>query len=145
MLPHFEFLTIGTTGRLSIRYPSPNPSSNVSHLRSVVMSPHHIRSSSRSSLSPNASDTPRSAVRQRSYSPNLSHHHHSHNSSHKRGQHDPPRTIILPNNAKPIDKREFRAYKPMLALYLEVQKQLDINELPESEVRGRFKSFVRKW
>ena len=33
----------------------------------------------------------------------------------------------------------------MFALYLEVQKQLDINELPEDEVRGRWKSFIGKW
>lgn len=33
----------------------------------------------------------------------------------------------------------------MFTLYLEVQKQLDIHELPEDEVRGRWKSFVGKW
>ena len=33
----------------------------------------------------------------------------------------------------------------MFALYLDIQKQLDIDELDESEVKGRWKSFVNKW
>ena len=33
----------------------------------------------------------------------------------------------------------------MFALYLDIQKQLDIEELDEAEVKGRWKSFVNKW
>ena len=33
----------------------------------------------------------------------------------------------------------------MFALYLEVQKQLDINDIKDREMRGRWKRFVGKW
>ena len=33
----------------------------------------------------------------------------------------------------------------MFALYLDIQKQLDIEDLSEAEVKGRWKSFVNKW
>ena len=33
----------------------------------------------------------------------------------------------------------------MFALYLDIQKQIDIEELDEREVKGRWKSFVGKW
>ena len=33
----------------------------------------------------------------------------------------------------------------MFALYLDIQKQIDIEELEEGEVKGRWKSFVNKW
>ena len=33
----------------------------------------------------------------------------------------------------------------MFALYLEVQKQLDINDIKDGEMRGRWKRFVGKW
>jgi len=33
----------------------------------------------------------------------------------------------------------------MFALYLDIQKQLDIDTLTENEVKGRWKSFVGKW
>lgn len=33
----------------------------------------------------------------------------------------------------------------MFALYLDIQKQLVLEELPEMEVKGRWKSFVGKW
>lgn len=36
-------------------------------------------------------------------------------------------------------------FRPLLAQYLEVQKQKDITVLDEREVRGRWKSFVGKW
>ena len=33
----------------------------------------------------------------------------------------------------------------MLGLYLDIQKQIDIDTLDETEVKGRWKSFVGKW
>jgi len=33
----------------------------------------------------------------------------------------------------------------MFGLYLDIQKQLDIDELDETEVRGRWKRFVARW
>ncbi|KAK5069706.1 hypothetical protein LTR64_008111 [Lithohypha guttulata] len=33
----------------------------------------------------------------------------------------------------------------MFALYLDIQKQIDIDELEDDEVKGRWKSFVHKW
>ena len=33
----------------------------------------------------------------------------------------------------------------MFALYLDIQKQLVLEDLPVDEVKGRWKSFVGKW
>jgi hypothetical protein len=33
----------------------------------------------------------------------------------------------------------------MFAVYLDIQKQKDIEELDEGEVKGRWKSFIHKW
>ena len=51
----------------------------------------------------------------------------------------------LPLGATPIDKHDFIIYQPMFALYLDVQKQLLIEDLSDIEIRGRWKSFVGKW
>lgn len=33
----------------------------------------------------------------------------------------------------------------MFAMYLDIQKGILIEDLPEEEVKGRWKSFIRKW
>ena len=33
----------------------------------------------------------------------------------------------------------------MFALYLDLQKQLDIDDMSREEAKGRWKSFVKKW
>lgn len=47
--------------------------------------------------------------------------------------------------ASTLSKHDFDIYKPMFGLYLEIQKQLILEELSDDEVRGRWKSFVGKW
>jgi hypothetical protein len=37
------------------------------------------------------------------------------------------------------------AYEAMFAMYLDIQKGLLIEDLSEEEVKGRWKSFIRKW
>lgn len=34
---------------------------------------------------------------------------------------------------------------PLFALYLDVQKQIILEDLEEKELKGRWKSFVGKW
>ncbi|KAI9831823.1 MAG: peroxisomal membrane protein pex14 [Phylliscum demangeonii] len=51
----------------------------------------------------------------------------------------------LPYEALPLRKDELAAYRALFALYLEVHKQLVLEELPRDEVRGRWKSFVGRW
>ncbi|PGH23339.1 hypothetical protein AJ80_02592 [Polytolypa hystricis UAMH7299] len=57
----------------------------------------------------------------------------------------PPPPITLPFDAMPLSKRDIARYEPMFGLYLDIQKGLDIADLDEREVRGRWKSFVGKW
>ncbi|MCJ1453247.1 hypothetical protein MMC28_003593 [Mycoblastus sanguinarius] len=80
----------------------------------------------------------------RSRSPR-SHHHHHHSSSHKNRSLKPPAPALLPFNAPGLSKHSFKDYKPIFGLYLDIQKQLILENLPDSEVRGRWKSFVGKW
>lgn len=51
----------------------------------------------------------------------------------------------LPLGAHEISRHDLPTYRPMFALYLDIQKQLDIDDLDEHELKGRWKSFVGKW
>ncbi|KAL9096686.1 MAG: hypothetical protein Q9165_001174 [Trypethelium subeluteriae] len=51
----------------------------------------------------------------------------------------------LPFNAHELSKHQFDEYKPMFALYLDIQKQLDIDSISREEAKGRWKSFIKKW
>ncbi|KAL9101412.1 MAG: hypothetical protein Q9163_003323 [Psora crenata] len=44
-----------------------------------------------------------------------------------------------------LSKHNFKEYRSMFGLYLDIQKNKALEELPEEEVRGRWKSFVGKW
>ncbi|KAJ5584525.1 uncharacterized protein N7459_004325 [Penicillium hispanicum] len=57
----------------------------------------------------------------------------------------PARPVVLPLGAKELSRRDLEAYEPMFAMYLDIQKGLLIEDLQEEEVKGRWKSFVRKW
>lgn len=51
----------------------------------------------------------------------------------------------LPFSARPLSKGELSNFEPLLAYYLSLQKQKDIEDMDDREVRGRWKSFVGKW
>lgn len=51
----------------------------------------------------------------------------------------------LPFKARVISKRDYVSYEAMFELYLDIQKHRVLQELPETEVKGRWKSFVGKW
>lgn len=53
--------------------------------------------------------------------------------------------MVLPFQARELSRRDLEVYEPMFAMYLDIQKGLLIEELPEEEVKGRWKSFTRKW
>ncbi|CEL07944.1 hypothetical protein ASPCAL11098 [Aspergillus calidoustus] len=127
----------------------------------------------RSHTSPNGiAATPNSAARSRSRSPIGSsrqskhrhrddddhdrhqRHRHSHSHSHRRTHDRPSKSarecepsapIILPFNARQLGKRDLRAFEPMFAMYLDIQKGLLLEDLSEDEVKGRWKSFTGKW
>ncbi|CAK3917664.1 Hypothetical predicted protein [Lecanosticta acicola] len=96
---------------------------------------HHSRHSDRKRSRPPYTRDRNEVKRRRSRSPyRKAHDHHLQ---------DPP--TRLPFKQKPLDKKEFEQYKALFADYLDIQKQLDIDELSEHEVRGRWKSFLGKW
>ncbi|GKT44215.1 uncharacterized protein ColSpa_04396 [Colletotrichum spaethianum] len=81
------------------------------------------------------------------------HHHHHHHHRH-RGDKDKDRSSrtataaaveALPYEARQLSKSELGVFRPLLAYYLDLQKQKDIRDMDEREVRGRWKSFVGKW
>ncbi|PGG98498.1 hypothetical protein GX51_06763 [Blastomyces parvus] len=53
--------------------------------------------------------------------------------------------VTLPFDARPLSKHDLRLLEPMFALYLDIQKNIDIADLDEREVKGRWKSFMGKW
>lgn len=89
-----------------------------------------------------------------SYIPRRSREERSHRSkspdghSHKRKRSTSPRKVAkvaLPSRAQPLHKDDYQEYRPLFALYLDVQKSLDFDELTDHEARGRWKSFMKKW
>ncbi|GAB7345766.1 hypothetical protein MBLNU457_4034t1 [Dothideomycetes sp. NU457] len=78
----------------------------------------------------------------RSRSPRREHHHKSHRRRSKSPRRQPDH---LPLGARPLSKHDLDSYRGLLALYLDLQKHLDIDELSIDEVKGRWKSFYGKW
>ncbi|KAL2827019.1 peroxisomal membrane anchor protein conserved region-domain-containing protein [Aspergillus cavernicola] len=86
------------------------------------------------------------------------HHKHSKHSHSRRDRHsdrdrpskhatttEPPAAITLPFNTRQLVKRDLEVFKPMFAMYLDIQKGLIFEDMGEEEVKGRWKSYVRKW
>ncbi|KAL9615937.1 MAG: hypothetical protein Q9160_009137 [Pyrenula sp. 1 TL-2023] len=80
-----------------------------------------------------------------SRSPYRSPRHDSHHSRHKRRHHEAATIPVLPFSARPLSKHDLKTYEPMLALYLDIQKNILLEDLSADEVKGRWKSFVGKW
>ena len=55
------------------------------------------------------------------------------------------RVVVLPYDQKQLTKHDLGEYQPMFALYLDIQKQIHVEDLTEEETKGRWKSFVKKW
>ncbi|KAH7380876.1 hypothetical protein BKA64DRAFT_647714 [Cadophora sp. MPI-SDFR-AT-0126] len=87
---------------------------------------------------------------ERSRSPRR-HHSHSHRARsphrhhYKRKRSPDARPKELPFNSRELGKRDYDAFKPMFATYLDIQKQKILEDMDETEVKGRWKSFVGKW
>lgn len=68
---------------------------------------------------------------------------HRHHHRRKRSPEDTPKG--LPYNSRQLTKHDFQAFKPMFALYLDIQKGKILEDMDKTEVRGRWKSFIGKW
>ncbi|KAL0469464.1 hypothetical protein QR685DRAFT_288464 [Neurospora intermedia] len=70
--------------------------------------------------------------------------HHRHRShSYERSKDEPPKP--LPFNSRQLSRSDYPNFEPLFAQYLDIQKQLYIDDLDNYELRGRWKSFVKKW
>ena len=83
-----------------------------------------------------SSPTRDEAKRRRSRSPRRRDHHHR-----------PPAKpdVRLPLGSQPLHKRDLETHRAIFADYLDIQKHIDIHDLSEDEVKGRWKSFLGKW
>ncbi|RDW66164.1 hypothetical protein BP6252_09799 [Coleophoma cylindrospora] len=85
--------------------------------------------------------------RSRSRSPRR-HHSRSHRtrSPHSSKQRAPAQpAVTLPFNCRELTKRDYEVFKPMFGLYLDIQKKKYLEDLDETEIKGRWKSFIGKW
>lgn len=81
------------------------------------------------------------------------HHHHHHHHRHRHRHHPAKRELAertssgreLPFSARQLSRSDLVPFKPLFAHYLDLQKTLDIAALDETELRGRWKSFMGKW
>jgi hypothetical protein len=53
--------------------------------------------------------------------------------------------VILPYKANPLSKRQYDDYKPLFQSYLDIQKNIHLDDLDEREAKGRWKSFTSRW
>ncbi|KAK3076396.1 hypothetical protein LTS18_013146, partial [Coniosporium uncinatum] len=106
----------------------------------------HAQSTERGSKHHRRDGRSRSPHRERK----LSHRQRSRSPSHKSSRHEKKheqssKPAILPLKARPLSKRDYDQHKAMFALYLDIQKQILLEDLDEREAKGRWKSFVGKW
>lgn len=93
------------------------------------------------SRSPRRHPQPSHSHRERS--PPRQHDHHK-----RKRSPDPTSTTApknLPFNGRQLGKRDYEAFKPMFALYMDIQKGKVLEEMDETEIKGRWKSFLGKW
>ncbi|KAK5125641.1 hypothetical protein LTR85_011915 [Meristemomyces frigidus] len=99
---------------------------------------HEHTGSRKRSRSPRDPHRTEDVQRHRSRSPNRHSQHRHHHSK-------PSTKARLPLHAHHLHKRDFDTHRAVFAEYLDIQKQLDVDELSEDEVKGRWKSFLGKW
>ncbi|KAH7271264.1 hypothetical protein FSOLCH5_004130 [Fusarium solani] len=101
------------------------------------------RDSRSRSRSPAHKRTKTSSWRHERHSTEPSGHHSS--SRHRHREHASRAPVTLPFDARQLAKGDLGAFRPLFADYLDLQKQKDIEEMDEREIRGRWKSFIGKW
>ncbi|KAF1920704.1 hypothetical protein BDU57DRAFT_509118 [Ampelomyces quisqualis] len=79
----------------------------------------------------------------RSRSPRRDNDGHRHKRHRSRSPQSKP--VSLPYKAKPLSRRHYDDYKPLFQSYLDIQKQIQLDDLDEREVKGRWKSFTSRW
>ncbi|KAB8338718.1 hypothetical protein FH972_021663 [Carpinus fangiana] len=108
--------------------------------------------------------TSRHERQHRSRSPRRKHNHHRRHHHHHHAHHHstnasppphglpdttsvplPPRPFTLPLRAVALSRHDLPSYRNMFASYLDIQKQLDVDDMDERELKGRWKSFMSKW
>ncbi|KAM3065120.1 hypothetical protein ACMFMG_006120 [Clarireedia jacksonii] len=98
----------------------------------------------------------RDAMRKRDSRSRSPRRHHSHSHSYRKrsphskhhrskGANDSIAPHSLPFNSPQLTKHDYDFYKPMFALYLDMQKGIFLDELGDTEIKGRWKSFIGKW
>ncbi|KAK4199743.1 hypothetical protein QBC40DRAFT_202167, partial [Triangularia verruculosa] len=122
------------------------------------------RSRSRSPRRDDEQERERRRVRDR----DRSHHRHPHSDSHSHRRHhhhpssrpshhhpsrpqpaddnnDQPQTPQIPFNRAPLSKSSLHSHTPLFQSYLRHVKNIELPSLLETEVKGRWKSFIGKW
>ncbi|KAL3469524.1 peroxisomal membrane anchor protein conserved region-domain-containing protein [Aspergillus californicus] len=133
------------------QYKMPQPTSPTHRRRAPSNSPSRARSRSRS-----PARSPRHSRHHRHRDDSDRHHRHKHSHSHRRDHHGDRSSknaatttatepIVLPFNTRELTKRDLELFEPMFAMYLDIQKNLILEDIGEEEVKGRWKSFIRKW
>jgi hypothetical protein len=128
----------------------------------LIFSTHHSSNRSHLTMPQTSERNPAErTTRSRSKSPSREH-RHKHRSRHarsrsprrdeerhhhkkRRSRSPPARPVTLPYYAKQLSKRQFEEYKPLFQSYLDIQKQINLDELDERETKGRWKSFIGRW
>lgn len=114
--------------------------------------PHYHKDGSRRDRhSPEHRSSRRSHPDRRSRSPEARSYHASrrkygHSSgAHNDGHREKREPVSLPFAARPLSKHDLTVFRQLFGYFLSVQKQIELEDIDEREVKGRWKSFIGKW
>ncbi|KAG2412328.1 hypothetical protein HFD88_009885 [Aspergillus terreus] len=127
-----------------------SPDDPTSHRRHTSRSHRRTHSRSRSRSPDNRADRHgrHRHHRHRDRDHDRHHHHHRSHRHHDRREKSPSssaKPVVLPFQARELSKRDLSEFAPMFAMYLDIQKGIIMEEISEEEVKGRWKSLIRKW
>lgn len=143
----FQYLTIFHSRYRSLKLNDAMDKSH--HHRHSNHRRDHERQRDGRSESPNLASATHSGAQGRT-SIDRSHRERSPRTHHRKRRHSPhakaeDEEILLPHNARKLVKSDLAGFRPLLGLYLDIQKGKDIEGMEEEEVKGRWKSFLGKW
>jgi hypothetical protein len=70
---------------------------------------------------------------------------HDHHTREEREKPKSTRNRPLPFKARELTKYDFKDYEALFSLYLDVQKQILLDDISSDEAKGRWKSFIGHW
>ncbi|TQS37639.1 hypothetical protein Golomagni_01879 [Golovinomyces magnicellulatus] len=114
----------------------------------LKMANHERLKEAEQTTDPTQSHSPQRKSKKHRRDKHIPSHHNNHHHHQRKRKRSPAATLPvseLPFHSHPLVKRDFKQFKHLFGLYLEIQKGKHLEDLSETEIKGRWKSFINKW